>query len=383
MEADFRMSESLRIAVDSLELLNAFKSLVQGMDIKIFVVESNISNLENIDIIFAKDSFFSEIKSVISDESRPSLFVCAQENSDIMPNCYIDGFVDDILVLPARRLEFFSKIRLHHSIKALRQLEYSSAAVPHLVSKLQEDVLLAQKIQRRLIRDKFPSFSGLSIKSKYWCGLKSGGDYFDVFEFPDKNHLGILLVDSSSYALSTSFLSSLMQLSLHFTEEEIKNPSSIVMKLFGSVRDGMKAKDQFSIFYGILDRKTYLLRYVNCGNASLYLQGSKKQWIVDNSTEAMSSLNHQIPATQELLLEAADRLILLSDGWANSINELKEVVEKNAHLESQTLVNEMSYILRKSITADEDDADNDPPMAPEDCSLLILDVAQKILRLAT
>ncbi|RYZ96856.1 MAG: hypothetical protein EOP11_22850, partial [Proteobacteria bacterium] len=322
-------------------------------------------------------------------EARPTLITVSHEK-DPTPLSFKGGFVDDLLLLPLRKLDAERILRAHGQAQALRAMEETSKAVPALVEKLQQDIQLAEKIQRRLIREKFPAIGGLNIKSKYWCGLKAGGDYFDVFEFPDKEHVGIILSDSSSYGLSTNFIGSLMQFSVHVSQDDLSNPAQIVSALYGKLREEMKEKDRFNVFYGILSRKTYQLRYVECGSVFAALKNTegKVSFVAKGETPPLTKEYGSVPAAQEIALEPGDRLLVASDGWAESIGQPSAALIENflrAPFDAQDLMNEMAFHLRRGVVKHfelNDAEEEDFPMPPQDCSVLLFDLAKNVLRLA-
>jgi serine phosphatase RsbU (regulator of sigma subunit) len=210
--------------------------------------------------------------------------------------------------------------------------------------------------------------------------MKSGGDYFDVFEFPDENHVGFLLCDSSSYSLSNNFLSSLLQFSTHLAAHDPSDPRKILENLFGKMKNEMKEKDEFSILYGILNRKNYLLRTVSCGSLFALHEPANGApgWIADGKGAPLTKLTKELPKYTETSLDPSDRLILLSDGWQTSTGEsVKAIAERlvPANKDGQDLVNEFAFTLHKK--AEDPDA-----MPEEDCSILILEIAKNVLRLA-
>lgn len=322
-------------------------------------------------------------------EARPTLITVVPEKS-ALPASFKGGVVDDLLLLPLRPLDVERILRAHGTAQSLRMMEETSRAVPALLEKLHQDIQLAEKIQRRLIREKFPAIGGLNIKSKYWCGLKAGGDYFDVFEFPDGVHVGIILSDSSSYGLSTNFIGSLMQFSVHVGQDDIGDPARIVAALYGKLREEMKEKDRFNVFYGILSRKTYQLRYVECGSVfgALKTADGKLKWAARGANPPLTKAEGTVPAAQEVLLEPGDRLLLTSDGWAESLGQpIHALVEKflQGPADAQDLMNEMAFHLRKGVVKhfELDDAEEeDFPMPPQDCSVMLFDIAKNVLRLA-
>lgn len=344
--------------------------------------ESICEHIGRADIFIVDPQIANEMAANCDADARPSIFIAIDEKSPL-PAAFQEGYVDDILVLPLRALDVHRIIRMHENLVSLREVEKTSKGIPQLVKKLQEDISLAQKIQRRLIKDKFPPMGGLSIKSKYWCGLKSGGDYFDVFEFPDGNHVGIILSDSSSYSLSTQLLGSLMQFSAHVGAKEKNDPGLIVKSLFGKLQDALKEKDQLSLFYGVLDRKTFELRYVECGTVFVQWQNKEeKKWVAQGLGKPLSLQNIVVPETKEVSIEPGDRLILLSDGWTDGLaNGIKDIPEE---VEAHDLITELSFRLRKNVekNLDPDEVSEEFPMPPQDCSVVVIDIAKNLLRLA-
>jgi serine phosphatase RsbU (regulator of sigma subunit) len=347
------------------------------------------ARLGDADLFFLSDSEAQELATNCESASRPTVVVVAKEG-DALPAAFAKGLVDDLITLPLRAHDVERVIRMHEQMQVLKAVEQTSRAVPELVKKLQEDIQLAQKIQRRLIKEKFPLIGGLSVKSKYWCGLKAGGDYFDVFEFPDGVHTGVILSDSSSYSISTSFIGSLMQFSVHVSQDDLADPARIVAALYGKLKEGMKEKDRFSILYGILNRKTYQFRYVDCGPIFAAHRGQENgfQWIGRGENPPLSLESGLVPTFREVALEPGDRMMILSDGWGEAMGRpVPELLESflGQAAETQEVMNAMALGLRKGVEKVYDldsSAEEEFPMPPQDCSVLFFELAKNVLRLA-
>jgi hypothetical protein len=377
----------MRICTTSETLLQDLTSCLPDKECRLVNPGSLAHELNEGDIYLIDDATLRTLGESRESAAHATFVVYCGEQEAVPPS-YEEGLADDLLLLPLRPLDLGRIIRMHELLMALRSAEESSQAIPRLVKQLQEDITLAEKIQRRLIREKFPAIGGLSVRSKYLCGLKSGGDYFDVFEFPDGLHVGIILTDCSSYSLSSSLLGALMQFSVHFGPAELENPALIVQGLAAKLRDGMKEKDRLSVFYGVLDRKTYRLRYVECGPvfAARYGTQSKISWSAKGEHAPLTRDKIEVGAAKEIFLEPGDRLVVASDGWGEATGEAPpRLFEKmlGEGREAQDFINELTYKLRRHQAKEQGgEEEEDLPMPPQDCSVLLFELGKNVLRLA-
>jgi hypothetical protein len=374
-----------RIASSNPALLESFSSYCKDSQTVLIPSASLCERLGEADIFLLSDEEAIGIAASCESDSRPTLVVVVENE---IPLSFQQGTVDDLLSLPIRQADVVRVLRMHAQMQSLRALEQSSRAVPELVRKLHEDIQLARKIQRRLIREKFPPMNGITVKSKYWCGLKAGGDYFDVFEFPDGEHVGLILSDSSSYALSTGFIGSLVQFSVHVGQDDLSDPSRIVSALYGKLKEEMKERDRFSILFGILNRKTFRFRYADAG--SVY-GGVKRSvggfdWVTKGEHHPLSAGQSAVAPFREISLEPGDRLMLISDGWGEALQappaQLLEGFVSGEEDPQETL-NSMAFRLRKGVEKlNGEEAGPEFPMPPQDCSVLLFELAKNALRLA-
>ncbi len=336
-------------------------------------------DLDSVDLVIADEERLAHVYSDDIKGHRPSLFATVPEGAPL-PGLFQDGKCDDLIALPLRRLDIVRAVRLHFTFASIRDLENTNAALPELIRRFEEDIQLAQKIQRKLIRERFPALGPVTIKSKYWCGSKSGGDYFDVIEFADGVHAGIFLTDSSSYTLSTALLGSLVQLSLGGEANGSYSPKERLSALEKKLVCEMREKDKLSIFFGVMNRKTLKLDFISAGGAGLTVEraGGGVETILDGQRDAITKENWKIPDVQSLELSGGDRMVLFSDGWTSGTghpgHELIQGLLEDGVPDAQALVNDLSFRMKKR--------QDDDSLPPEDCSVLIFEVARNALRLA-
>ncbi len=251
-----------------------------------------------------------------------------------------------------------------------------------LVTEFQEDLLRAKAIQKQLIPQKFKEIQGLKIKHKYLSGMKSGGDYLDFFEFDDGTHVGILMTDSTGYGLSSTFMSIMLRMAMKFIQSTHDGPSYVVEKIFEELKITMKDSEEFSIFFGIFNRKNLDLHYTGAGNIKFLLQTSNngknktQEYGFDFSVLKRDS-KHDF-RDYILHLEPGDRLLLLSDGFYRSYaneNEFLKSVHSMYKNDSIEFINECTFNVKNKFVEEDD-------MPEEDCSIMVIDIESTAMRLA-
>ncbi|NUM88744.1 MAG: SpoIIE family protein phosphatase [Bdellovibrionales bacterium] len=368
--------DRIKVGVHGRELMEGVALVAEGMSVDVSLADGEPGSF---DILIGDDGAIDGAYHSLSGGRRPSLFVTVEDGTAV-PETFQKGYADDLVVVPLRRLDVLRLVRLHHNLESLRGLQAEGALLPRLIHRLEEDVKMAGKIQRLLIRDRFPPIGNIPVASKYWCGMRSGGDYFDLLEFPDGAHTGIFLSDSSSYGLSGKLLSALVHFTAHGTKESALEPAALVEILGGKLRAEIKPEDQLSIFYGILNRKTMLLSYVWAGTPQAWVERAGRwQCLADGSRPSLAATGWHVESTGHFQLEAGDRFLLVSDGWSEGagIPVGRILGDAGAGMDSRDFVNEMAFRVKRNISRDDDEA-----MPPQDCSLILLDLPRNTLRLA-
>ena len=162
----------VRIACSNKALLS-FVSDFKGVTAVAVQSADLCARLGDADLFLLTDAEARDIAENCQSDSRPTLVVLVNDG-DPLPDAFTEGYVDDLLLLPLRPLDVERILQMHAQMQVLHAVEQSSRALPQLVNKLQEDIQLAQKIQRRLIKEKFPPMHGLNINRFFRRGCGCG-----------------------------------------------------------------------------------------------------------------------------------------------------------------------------------------------------------------
>lgn len=381
----------IKIALVNADQFEAFFTADDSSDVIVSRISADNVRYElgsfNADIVVCEERLVPEVSRHISEEKHVSIFIAVPETATELPKLFLEGQADEILTYPPRRPEVLSKVKWHYHIRSLKEIEGETHNMKVLVDRLKEDIQLAEKVQRRLIKEKFPTIGGVSIKSKYFSGLASGGDYFDVYDFKEANRTGIILMNASSYSLSSSFLSALLGIQLE--ENEKTNPYHAVQKLYDKIYSDLQPADRLSLFVGYIDQKTYELQYSSFGEIwGAVSRGSSIEWLCRAENAALSANFGPGDASQsepaEVLLEPGQRLSLYTNGAAEILGQerfLQLAEDEFKTLDAQAALNNFGHALRAE--CDRGNTTDDRRIFARDCSILHFDVAKNVLRLAT
>lgn len=348
-----------------------------------FPIEAGTSAPETYGAIVLIESDHPKLEEVLRTIPRAgrSVFLTVSEsNREFTWNEESEALFDDVLIYPWRRLEIESKLRFHQHLRLWHEVSDLNLSFQELLQSLDDDVHLAERLQRAKLPTRFPEFKGMHIRSRYLAGMKSGGDHFDLADSSEGSRLSILLSDSSSYGLSSGFLSTLMRMTLKLSRDESRSSLDTVKLIYDELLLTLKEKDQLSLFYGILSRKDYSLKYLHLGSSGFFRAKLGAGFeICQPQAAALSVAHNPFSLIQEstIICEPNDRLVLLSDGYMDAcggLEQTRKLLDQFRDQDQTSLLNELTFRVKKDFKEEDD-------MPEQDCSALIFDIDAKVLRL--
>ncbi|MBU6376554.1 MAG: SpoIIE family protein phosphatase [Bdellovibrionales bacterium] len=331
----------------------------------------------------ARHPQLSEVLSGIDRTGRSVLLLYSE--GDPIPAAFTDGRVDDVLVFPLRPLEVLSKIRQHEQSRLWDQVSKMSTALGGVMERLREDMAVAERLQKARLPVRFPEIKGFKVTSRYLAGLKSGGDYFDLAESADGRQLAMILTDSSSYGLSSAVVSGVVRVASRLSVEQARSVRELVRAFYEELLVPLGPTDRLSLFYGVLSRKDYVLRYLNLGDSRAFFRPAGKSFTVLPAQGGPLSLGSrhslgQSGVLQEAQLQLApqDRVVLLSDGYLELLggeHRACALLEQFSSRAPEDLLNELAFQTKSRLSDPRED------LPAQDSSALVFDVDSKVMRL--
>ena len=264
------------------------------------------------------------------------------------------------------------------------RLTSTNSRLEKVVEEISQEVKMASQVQRLLSPIELPHIQGFEFSTKFIPGVKSGGDYFDIFEHEDRLKFGIVLTASSGYTMSALFLSILMKISSRLEARRGLDPQEMIATITRELQPGMKLNDKASVFYGVVDRRNFELSYCSIGEISGFLQvnGSDVLQRLESQGPLLSKSSTFEPQTLRLPLNPRDRILLCSEGVTKSTNSVGQLWGESGLSDAilsaprhgvHELRNEILY------RGEEFSGKKDPE---RDQTVLVLEVKDKVIKLA-
>lgn len=207
------------------------------------------------------------------------------------------------------------------------ELSRANESLESLIGQVTEEIRMAGVMQRMLTPTELPNISGFECSTKYFPGDRFGGDYFDIFEHEDKLKFGIVVASSSGYAMSALFLSVLIKISSQIEARKGLEPHKMMGLLTKDLVPNINNSDRASVFYGVIDRRSYELSYCSVGKieACLQLYGQDGIETLEACGPAFSKEFATEPHSMKVQLNPRDRLIIATEGLVGAESPRGEV----------------------------------------------------------
>lgn len=253
-----------------------------------------------------------------------------------------------------------------------------------LIQQLSTDLKLTHVIQKALVPTEFPHISGFEFSTKFLASSKMGGDYFDIFEHEDRFRFGVIVSSASGHAMSALLLSVLLRMTGQLESKKGSEPHQVLTAMKEQIGDHLSEGDQADIFYSLIDRRSYEMRFVRAGTVVALYQNSTtgEVQILDSSLGSLGAGFKAPHQSQSVYLNPRDRIVLCTRGLVEARNQKDEAYGVERVTRSflsgpkrgvHELRNHILYEVQKFTQSTE---------PARDQTLVVLEVKDKVIKLA-
>ena len=269
------------------------------------------------------------------------------------------------------------------------ELGVANQRLEALVERLHGEFRLAHAIQKALVPTEFPHISGFEFSTKFIPSLKQGGDYFDIFEHQDRLRFGVILSSSSGHSMSALLLNVLLKMTTQLESRRGSEPHQVVHDMYDDVREHLGDGDSSDIFYALVDRRTFEMRYVMLGDLVALHQNAATGEVrtLGPGVGPLSREFTEPTASSGVFLNPRDRVVLCTRGLSSARNPQGEAYGIERVTRSlldgpkqgvHELRNHILYEVQRFANADL----AEPTAIARDQTLVVLEVKDKVIKLA-
>lgn len=218
------------------------------------------------------------------------------------------------------------------------------------------ELQIAAEIQKNFLPEHIPRTEGFDIAAKSIPAKEVGGDFFDVIPLEvmpiSSSRTGIMIADVSGKGVPAALFMALSRIVVRVTAMWFKKPAEVISFANPIIAENSKTGMFVTLFYGVIDKETHTLTYVNAGhNPPLVLR--KKTGKIEElelTGMAVGAMEDAEYTEAEVPLTPGDVMVLYTDGITEAVNDreemfdlprLIEVIRNNSSSSSKEIADEI------------------------------------------
>ena len=208
---------------------------------------------------------------------------------------------------------------------------------------VQRDLNTAARIQQSILPREFayPHRQEFAVYAEMHPARDIGGDFYDFF-FLDETHLGFVIGDVSGKGIPAALYMAVARTMIKGIASQVLDPAECLAKVNSMLIPESDASMFVTVFYGVLDTSTGVIRYCNGGHNLPFLMrnGSTIAQVADTRGIILGKVDTFKFETASIQCNSGDKIVLYTDGVTEGMNELHELYteERLTHyLENHTL----------------------------------------------
>lgn len=236
---------------------------------------------------------------------------------------------DDFLPKSASDQEILARVGAGLRARQLwLELEDSYRVISEKQAQLDAELYSASEFVRSLLPLPGEVVPGIKLAWEFLPSSQLGGDLFQVARW-DEDHVGIMILDMSGHGTGPALRA--VSLAMWFKGTHIAqsfpgfDPGEIVTQL--NAENPMTDKgDYFTIWVGVLQLSTRLLRFASAGHpGTILVRKNAPSVVLGEKTWPTGFSPNEIYSTNSISLASHDRLYLFSDGIYEVVNAQNEI----------------------------------------------------------
>jgi sigma-B regulation protein RsbU (phosphoserine phosphatase) len=180
---------------------------------------------------------------------------------------------------------------------------------------IRKEIEIAQEVQTMLFPRKLPNDAHVAVHASYVPHTAVGGDYYDVVSL-DEDRFLFCVADVSGKGVAASLLMSNFQAGLRTLLRQKADLATVVNELNNLIFRNAGGDKFITVFFGLYDRRTRALQYVNAGHNDPLLIPDQGPLLLLKSGTIMLGVMEELPMLQvgEIVVPPRTLLLTYTDG---------------------------------------------------------------------
>jgi sigma-B regulation protein RsbU (phosphoserine phosphatase) len=243
-----------------------------------------------------------------------------------------------------------------HNLLDERRMRLEKEKLEAEMARKNAELQIAAEIQKNFLPEHIPHTEGFDIAAKSIPAKEVGGDFFDVIPLEvmplSSSRTGIMIADVSGKGVPAALFMALSRIVVRVTAMWFKKPAEVISFANPIIAENSKTGMFVTLFYGVIDKETHTLTYVNAGhNPPLVLR--KKSGEIEElelTGMAVGAMGDAEYTQAEIPLAPGDVMVLYTDGITEAVNDrvemfdlprLIEVIRNNSSSSSKEIADEI------------------------------------------
>ena len=189
--------------------------------------------------------------------------------------------------------------------------------------RMHRSLMIAGAVQKRMLPEVTPSFERIELAARYQPSQEIGGDFYDLF--PVRDQLGVLVGDVVGKGVVAGLLMSAVRATIRAYAELSDDVARVMIRTNAAVCRDTTVSEFVTIWYGMIDPKSLMMRYVVAGHEQpiLMRKDAHNTWqahTLDGSGLVVGVLPDEQYTMHTIQLEPGDYLIAYTDGITDTMN---------------------------------------------------------------
>lgn len=214
-----------------------------------------------------------------------------------------------------------------------RQMRLEKEKLEAEMARKNAELQIAAEIQKNFLPEHIPRTEGFDIAAKSIPAKEVGGDFFDVIPLEvmplSSSRTGIMIADVSGKGVPAALFMALSRIVVRVTATWFKKPAEVISFANPIIAENSKTGMFVTLFYGVIDKETHTLTYVNAGhNPPLVLR--KKTGEIEElelTGMAVGAMGDAEYTQAEVPLAPGDVMVLYTDGITEAVNDREEMFD--------------------------------------------------------